>query len=460
MQISDLKKFLPAGAFYTELKAQENRSMSLNMLNGSLTGNSVSSSSGIMCRTYMDGFWGMASSVTNSSESMHKVIAKAVQNSRTLSAHMMFDGAPLPANPAQGEHLYFTKKPKTGTNERIELLKALDAYILEKYPELNARGASFYQLDMEKHIVTSDGGAMHTMTPRAGVTIWMKVMHEGVPIMHWDYWYGMGEYEDQIKSYKFYCEQIDLIHEELMKKKAAVHPRGGSVECILGPRLAGILAHEAIGHTTEADRVLTGSIAGEYLNQAVASELITLIDVAHTWQGEICPIPVFIDDEGTAAEDTMIIENGILKGYMHNKESAMLMNLPLTGNARGYQYSDEPLIRMRNTMIKPGVSKLEEMIASVEDGYYLIESGSGQADKTSEFMFGVAHGYEIKNGKLARPIKECTISGVAFDLLKTVQMVSDDLVWVATGFCGKKQMIPVGMGGPAIKCTVTMGGRS
>lgn len=460
MQILNLEKLLPAGSGYTELKLQENRSTSISFLNGSLTNNGGSSSSGLMCRTYADGFWGMSSSGLINEASMKAVITKARQNSHTLSSRLSFAGGSLPSLSAQGDHLFFTTKNRASTNEKVELLKALDAYIEAKYPDLNSRGVSTSQLDMEKHIITNDGGRLNSMTPRTYVGIWMKIMHEGVPIIHSDYWGGFGEYEDKVLSLEDYQGKIDEIYHELMRKKEAVHARGGSFDCILGSRLAGILAHEAIGHTTEADLVLGGSIAGEYLNQPVASELVTLIDVAHTWNDSICPVPVFIDDEGTLAQDAIIIENGILKSYMHDKESAMLMNLPLTGNARGYEYSDEPLIRMRNTMIKPGISKLEDMIASVEDGYYLIESGSGQADKTSEFMFGVTHGYEIKNGKLARPIKECTISGVAFDLLKTVSMVSDDLYWTGMGMCGKKQPIPVGMGGPALKCKVTVGGRS
>jgi len=99
------------------------------------------------------------------------------------------------------------------------------------------------------------------------------------------------------------------------------------------------------------------------------------------------------------------------------------------------------------------------MIASIEDGYYLVTSSNGQADATSEFMFGVALGYEVKNGQIGKAIKETSISGVAFDLLKTVTMISDDMKWTAAGMCGKKQMIPVGMGGPAIKCKVNIGGK-
>ena len=99
------------------------------------------------------------------------------------------------------------------------------------------------------------------------------------------------------------------------------------------------------------------------------------------------------------------------------------------------------------------------MIESVEVGYYLIQSSNGQSDSTSEFMFGVVLGYEIKNGKLGRALRDTTISGVAFDMLKTVSAVSDDMSWTCAGMCGKKQSIPVGMGGPAIKCRINIGGR-
>ena len=144
---------------------------------------------------------------------------------------------------------------------------------------------------------------------------------------------------------------------------------------------------------------------------------------------------------------------------MHNKETANIFNVEPTGNARATEYYDEPLIRMRNTCIAPGVDKLEDMIASIEDGYYLVSATNGQADTTSEFMFGISFGYEIKNGKLGRAILDTTISGIAFEVLKSVTMVSDELKWSNGGWCGKKQLIKVGMGGPSIKCKVNIGGR-
>jgi TldD protein len=133
--------------------------------------------------------------------------------------------------------------------------------------------------------------------------------------------------------------------------------------------------------------------------------------------------------------------------------------MELTGNARAYSYTDEPLVRMRNTAILSGASKIEDMIASIDDGYLLMRPTNGQADSTSEFMFGVQMGYEIKNGKLGNAISDTTISGVAFDMLNNVTMVSDEMVWSCAGMCGKKQPMPVGMGGPAVKTKVYIGGQ-
>jgi TldD protein len=244
-----------------------------------------------------------------------------------------------------------------------------------------------------------------------------------------------------------------------MHKREGVYSNAGLRKCVLHPALAGILAHEAVGHTVEADLVLGGSVAAHNVAGQVASELITMVDFAHTALGKPCPLPVYVDDEGVVAEDAVLIEKGILKNFMHNRETARHFGVKPQGNARGFLFSDEPLIRMRNTAILPGTSKLDDMIASIDDGYYLVKTGNGQADTTGEFMFSVELGYEIKNGKLGRAIRETTISGVAFEMLKTADMVSDDMHWECNGFCGKKQPMTVGMGGPAIRCDMNIGGR-
>ena len=200
-------------------------------------------------------------------------------------------------------------------------------------------------------------------------------------------------------------------------------------------------------------------MAAHSLEKQVASELVTMVDFAHTALGKPCPLPVYVDDEGIEAEDVLLIEKGILKNFMHNRESARHFGVKPQGNARAFKFSDEPLIRMRNTAILPGTDKLEDLIASVDDGYYIVKTGNGQADMTGEFMFSVEEGYEIKNGKLGKAIRETTISGVAFDMLRTVDMISDDMHWNCSGFCGKKQYMTTSDGGPAIRCDVNIGGR-
>ena len=234
--------------------------------------------------------------------------------------------------------------------------------------------------------------------------------------------------------------------------------KGGEHTIVLSPELAGMLAHEAMGHPCEADLVLGGAVTGNLVGKQIASELITMVDFAHSYHGEELLIPVYADDEGTEAVDAVLIENGILRGFMSSRETAARLGIPATGNARAYTFSDEPLVRMRNTAILPGRSKLEDMIAGVEKGYYLMKTGNGQADSTTEFMFGITLAYEIKNGKLGRAITDTTVSGTAIDMLRTVDAVSNDMHWECNGYCGKKQPMVVSMGGPAIRAKAHLGG--
>ncbi len=298
------------------------------------------------------------------------------------------------------------------------------------------------------------------MVPRAHLSVSMTMNSKNGPIQFRDVKGGLGQLQDLFDvPPESLHEWIQTIFETVTRKASGVIPQAGTHDVILDSNLAGILAHEAVGHTTEADLVLGGSVAGDLLGQSVGSSLVSLVDFAHTYRGESVPQPVHVDDEGVMAQDTVIIDKGILKTFMNNRETSVHFSQQATGHARSYLFSDEPLIRMRNTAILPGSSKLKDMIASVEKGYYLGKAGNGQADTTGEFMFAVGTGYEIIDGQLGQPIRDTTISGVAFEMLKSVSMVSDDFEWESSGYCGKKQPMPVCMGGPALKCRVTVGGQ-
>jgi len=316
-----------------------------------------------------------------------------------------------------------------------------------------------FEDEIEKNLITSEKSESYSLIPKTIIGISLQ---KQVNVENYRYskkWGGFGKFEDLFKNPDELFNEIDQCYINLIEKTNAIFAKSGVADVILGPELVSVLAHEAIGHTTEGDMVLGGSIAADYLNKLVASPLITLIDFANTYNGKTCPIPIYIDDEGVKAEDQIIIENGVLKGYMHNKETAYLLKQDVTGNAIASEFSDEPLVRMRNTAILPGTSKLSDMIASIKDGYYLVQKSNGESDLTGEFMNGVTFGYEIINGKIGRAIKDTTISGFAFDVLKSVTMVSDEMLWNCDGMCGKKQVIHLGMGGPAIKCKLNIGGK-
>ena len=455
----DLTQYSKVFREYTELRVQENRNIRLAMVNGDLLNNSRTTISGVSARVNKNGYWGFSSNPELDDQTIKTVIDSATSNAQFISSREKAKLVKLPCRIGNSENDFTTAKPRNTQKEMIEYIRELDDYIKSKLKKLTSRTIGVNVLDMEKSLFTYDGSTSHSMIPRSLAFVMMTVEKDNEPFELYKLFGGFGQFEDNFENPATLFPKLNELYEHLIDKSEGIYPKVGNHDCILGADLAGILAHEAIGHTTEADIVKGGSVAGENLDRKVASELVTLVDFAHHMGGQLCPVPVFIDDEGTTGKDAVIIENGILKTFMNSKEYANHFDMELTGNARAFAFYDEPLVRMRNTAILPGRSKLKDMIASIDKGYYLMRSSNGQADSTSEFMFGVVLGYEIKNGKLGQAIKDTTISGVAFDMLKTVTMISDDMSWGCGGMCGKKQWIPVGMGGPAIKCQVNIGGK-
>ncbi|PIE51865.1 peptidase [Candidatus Fermentibacteria bacterium] len=455
----ELKGYRDLFKGYTELRVQENRNIRIFAVNGTVMGNSRTSESGVSARCWKNGSWGFSSSPEMNDAALKQVIASASYNASFLDSKTGKGLGSLPSVSRSAESDFSFKGTPPSQKQLIDFVMKIDGFIEKNYSKLISRTVVLSALDMEKQIITSTGSEAWSMTPRSLIYIILSAESSSGPVELSEAIGGLGQTGELLKDSTDFRVKLDVLYEHLMKKAEGVHAESGIADVILDADLAGILSHEAIGHTTEADLVKGGSVAGDYMGEKVASELVTLVDYASTAHGKTCPVPVYVDDEGTPARDAVIIKDGVLKSYMHNRESAMEFGVEPTGNARGYRFSDEPLIRMRNTAIVPGSSSLQEMISSVEDGYYLIKSSNGQADSTSEFMFGVTMGYEIKKGKLGRALKDMTISGIAFDVLKTVTAVSSDMKWDCSGMCGKKQPIPVGMGGPAIKCRVNIGGK-
>ena len=443
----------------SELRCQKNTKRTVALLSGNLTANSRTEESGVCARVYKNGVYGFSSMAEVSDSAAESVLRAATENADFLAGKVGKNAPELPKITAEP---YFTDYAVSDTEQKlyIDFARELDSYIEKKYPDLSGRGVRIYCDSMEKYISTSGASSGHTVLPRSYIYLRMSTQtKDGSPIERFCPIGDFGSFFENFSTPDKVYPEIDALYEKIMKKREGIYPEAGLKTCILGGVLSGMLSHEAVGHTVEADLVLGGSVAAHSLGREVASPLVTMVDFAHTFDNKPVPLPVYLDDEGVPASDEVLIKDGILTGYMNSRETAQRFGMVPRGSARAYSFSDEPLIRMRNTAILPGNSTLEEMIASVEDGYYFTDTNNGQADTTGEFMFGVCMGYEIKHGKIGRALLDTTISGVAFDMLKTVDMVSDTMVWESCGFCGKKQPMPVGMGGPALRCKVTVGGR-
>ena len=456
--ITALRGSFAPGA-HSELRAQRSLTRRVTLLKGDVTTNTRSESQGVSARVYQGGVYGFASQAELSQEAARQALKTASDNAAFLDGHARLGKGALPdlVTGTLREQEDFVDLPQ---KHYLDYLRPLDEYIKSKYPGLASRALVAYSDSMEKAIMSSDGYTAHIIAPRSYIYLFLNGQtKDGMPVEVFKTFGGSGTFDKHFLNPRDMEKEVDSLYEHLAKKQEGVFARAGKHTVILDGFMAGMLAHEAVGHTVEADLVMGGSVAGPNLNQMVASPLVSMTDFAHTAFGEEAPLPVYVDDEGVLAEDAELIRNGRLTGYMVNRELGRHYSMRPQGNARAFAFNDEPLIRMRNTAVLPGRDKLEDMIASVEDGYYLISSTNGQADTTGEFMFGVGIGYEIKNGRIGRGIFDTTISGVAFEMLKTVDQVSDRITWSSSGFCGKKQPMPVGVGGPDLRCQVTVGGK-
>ncbi len=267
-------------------------------------------------------------------------------------------------------------------------------------------------------------------------------------------------------DYAFFLDQDkalgygrEAVRQALINLEAKAAP-AGNMTVVLGPGWPGILLHEAIGHGLEGDfnRKGTSAFSGR-IGERVASNLCTVVDDG-TLAGRRGSLSV--DDEGTPTENTVLIENGILKGYIQDKMNARLMGVSPTGNGRRESYAHLPMPRMTNTYMLAGPHDPEEIIRSVSKGLYAKNFAGGQVDITSgKFVFSASEAYLIENGKITQPVKGATLIGNGPDVLTKVSMVGTDMeLDSGVGTCGKEgQSVPVGVGQPTLKIDgLTVGG--
>jgi TldD protein len=343
-------------------------------------------------------------------------------------------------------------------DQKIALIREAEAAALGHDPRIKRVNASFAETKSDVTVATSEGLLLSDTRPMMRFSV--EAVSEDGNGRHQGRSSGGGrlgmEYFQLVKSPADHGR--DASRRALLLLEAKDAP-AGPMEVILGPAESGILLHESVGHPLEADfnRKGTSAYAGR-IGEQVASPLCTVIDDATVANDRGA---ISFDDEGVMGQRTVLIENGILRGYMHDKISARFFDTAATGNGRRESYKYHPIPRMTTTYMMAGESDPEEIIASTAKGIYCVSFVGGQVDiSNGDFVFVPSEAYLIEDGKLTAPVKNLTLIGNGPDVMNRITMVGTDF-GISDGMwtCGKGQTVPVGVGLPTVKISeITVGG--
>ena len=367
------------------------------------------------------------------------------------------------AEPPQGTNraLYGPDNPLNPVpfTAKVKVLEDMDAYARTKDPRVRQVSASLMGSWQAVQIVRSGGLRVADIRPLVRLNVQVMVEKDG-RMETGSYGTGGRVAYDRFIAPESWRHAVDEALRQALVNLESVPAPAGEMPVVLGAGWPGILLHEAIGHGLEGDfnRKKTSAFAG-LMGQRVAAPGVTVVDdgTLSERRGSLT-----VDDEGTPSSRTVLIEDGILVGYLHDRLNARLMNMRPTGNGRRQSFAHSPMPRMTNTYMLAGGHKREEIIASVKKGLYAVTFGGGQVDITSgKFVFSCTEAYLIEDGRIGAAVKGATLIGNGPDVLTKVSMVGDDMeLDPGIGTCGKDgQGVPVGVGQPTLRVDrLTVGG--
>jgi TldD protein len=345
--------------------------------------------------------------------------------------------------------------------DKVALLEKIDAYAREKDSRVRQVSASLLASWQVVEIIRAGGHRVGDIRPMVRLNI-QVVVGEGDRQESGSYGAGgRAAHQDYINPDAWQADVDEALRQAVVNLDSVPAP-AGEMQVVLGPGWPGILLHEAIGHGLEGDfnRKKTSAFSG-LMGQRIAAPGVTVVDdgTLSNRRGSLS-----VDDEGTPTQRTVLIEDGILKGYMQDRMNARLMGVAPTGNGRRQDYANSPMPRMTNTTMENGDRDPAEILASVKDGIYATAFGGGQVDITSgKFVFSCTEAYLVKGGKLGAPVKGATLIGNGPDVLTKVSAIGNDTeLDPGIGTCGKHgQGVPVGVGQPTMLIDgLTVGGTS
>ena len=342
---------------------------------------------------------------------------------------------------------------------KVQLLQEIDAFCRAMDPSVVQVSATMSASRRAVSILRADGERFDDIRPLVRLNIGITTEKNGRRETGYAGAGGRAAYEDFISEDSWKSMAREAFRQANVNLESVAAP-AGQMDVVLGPGWPGVLLHEAIGHGLEGDfiRKGTSAFAGR-LGERVAAPGVTVVDdgTLPGMRGSLT-----IDDEGTPTTRTVLIENGILKGFMQDRMNARLLGVSATGNGRRESFAHSPMPRMTNTFMLGGDKDPEEILADLKDGVYAVNFGGGQVDITSgKFVFQCTEAYRVKNGKIEEPLKGVTIIGDGPTVLTQIRHVGNDMgIDPGIGVCGKAgQTVPVGVGQPSVYVeNMTVGG--
>jgi TldD protein len=345
--------------------------------------------------------------------------------------------------------------------DKIALLQEIDAFARARDPRVVQVTASIFGERRHIEILRGDGRLLRDVRPLVRVNVAVTVERDGRRETGSSGAGGRTTFDAWVSPDHWRSQVDEALRSALVNLDAIACP-AGEMDVVIGPGWNGVLLHEAVGHGLEGDFNRKGiSAFSGRIGERVAAPGVTVFD-----DGSIADRrgSLTIDDEGTPTSRTILIEDGILRGYMHDRLSARMMGVEATGNARRQSYAHMPMPRMTNTGMLGGDTPKEEMIRSMKRGLYCANFGGGQVDITNgKFVFQCTEAYLVEDGKITAPVKGATLIGDGPSALTRVTMIGDDFCFdPGIGVCGKAgQGVPVGVGQPSMKIAgLTVGGTS
>ena len=367
----------------------------------------------------------------------------------------------IPQQQVAKNTLYTNRHPMANldADNKVDLLKRIDQMARKKDPRVKQVMASLISQHEFILVVATDGTLAADIRPLIRMNVTVIAEQNGRLEQGSAGCGGRYEYGYFVQNHSAQNLVESAVRQALLNLEATEAP-AGNMTVVLGAGWPGVLLHEAVGHGLEGDAVRKGtSVFSQKMGQQVANPGVTVVD-----NGTLAERrgSLNIDDEGIPTQCTTLIENGILKNFMQDKMNAHLMGVAPTGNGRRESYAHTPMPRMTNTYMLAGTHTPEEIIASVDKGFYAVNFGGGQVDITSgKFVFSASEAFLIEKGKITVPVKGATLIGDGADVLKRISMIGNDLeLDDGIGTCGKNgQMVPVGVGQPTLRIDgLTVGG--